>query len=225
MRDHATKVKRIMLPAIVAIVSWCAPDAGAVSKCSVTVKPLSGVIGVSAKGISGELLWGDRSGSATNSFANAAACIAGGKATGCTLGATTPTVTPEAVTPPDQCTLYLKDDGPECAVHIKGCTPGLRVDSGLDPRFGSNTSLALSGRGNECVYGEVWLVAGSVAGAVPAAGQVLPISTNQALFSLLGNTYGGDVTKSTFALPDLRSAAPNGLTYVICTNGIFPARN
>lgn len=35
------------------------------------------------------------------------------------------------------------------------------------------------------------------------AGQLLPINTNQALFSLLGTTYGGDGV-TTFALPDLR---------------------
>jgi microcystin-dependent protein len=34
-------------------------------------------------------------------------------------------------------------------------------------------------------------------------GQMLPISQNQALFSLLGTTYGGD-GRTTFALPDLR---------------------
>lgn len=39
-------------------------------------------------------------------------------------------------------------------------------------------------------------------------GQVLPISQNTALFSLLGTTYGGD-GKSTFALPDLRGAVAN----------------
>jgi microcystin-dependent protein len=38
-------------------------------------------------------------------------------------------------------------------------------------------------------------------------GQLLPISQNTALFSLLGTTYGGD-GKSTFALPDLQGAAP-----------------
>lgn len=38
-------------------------------------------------------------------------------------------------------------------------------------------------------------------------GQILPISQNTALFSLLGTTYGGD-GKSTFALPDLRGAVP-----------------
>lgn len=35
------------------------------------------------------------------------------------------------------------------------------------------------------------------------AGQLLPISQNTALFSLLGTTYGGD-GKSTFALPDFQ---------------------
>jgi microcystin-dependent protein len=38
-------------------------------------------------------------------------------------------------------------------------------------------------------------------------GQILPISQNTALFSLLGTTYGGD-GKSTFALPDLQGRAP-----------------
>jgi microcystin-dependent protein len=38
-------------------------------------------------------------------------------------------------------------------------------------------------------------------------GQLLPISQNTALFSLLGVTYGGD-GKSTFALPDLQGRAP-----------------
>jgi microcystin-dependent protein len=38
-------------------------------------------------------------------------------------------------------------------------------------------------------------------------GQLMPISQNTALFSLLGTTYGGD-GKSTFALPDLQGSAP-----------------
>lgn len=48
-------------------------------------------------------------------------------------------------------------------------------------------------------------------------GQILPISDNAALFSLLGTTYGGD-GRTTFGLPDLRGRAPihfgqgNGLT-------------
>ena len=38
-------------------------------------------------------------------------------------------------------------------------------------------------------------------------GQLMPISQNTALFSLLGVTYGGD-GKSTFALPDLQGRVP-----------------
>jgi microcystin-dependent protein len=38
-------------------------------------------------------------------------------------------------------------------------------------------------------------------------GQLMPISQNTALFSLLGTTYGGD-GKSTFALPNLQGSAP-----------------
>src|SRR5437763_16012688 len=38
-------------------------------------------------------------------------------------------------------------------------------------------------------------------------GQLMPIAQNQALFSLLGTTYGGD-GRSTFALPDFRSRGP-----------------
>src|SRR3954447_3729478 len=38
-------------------------------------------------------------------------------------------------------------------------------------------------------------------------GQLMPISQNTALFSLVGTFYGGD-GKSTFALPDLQGRAP-----------------
>jgi len=38
-------------------------------------------------------------------------------------------------------------------------------------------------------------------------GQLLPINQNQALFSLLGTTFGGD-GRANFALPDLRGRVP-----------------
>ncbi len=38
-------------------------------------------------------------------------------------------------------------------------------------------------------------------------GQILPISQNQSLYSLLGTTYGGD-GRTNFALPDLRGRVP-----------------
>jgi microcystin-dependent protein len=40
-----------------------------------------------------------------------------------------------------------------------------------------------------------------------ANGQFMPINQNQALFSLLGTTYGGN-GQTTFALPDLRGRVP-----------------
>src|SRR3954471_16143809 len=40
-------------------------------------------------------------------------------------------------------------------------------------------------------------------------GQLLPLSQNTALFSLLGTMYGGN-GKSNFALPDLQASAPIG---------------
>src|ERR1700688_381377 len=47
-------------------------------------------------------------------------------------------------------------------------------------------------------------------------GQLMPISQNTALFSLLGTTYGGNGT-TTFALPDLQSRVPvhQGSSYIM----------
>src|ERR1700748_1317283 len=56
---------------------------------------------------------------------------------------------------------------------------------------------------------EIRIFAGNFApkGWAMCNGQLLPISQNTALFSLLGTTYGGD-GKSTFALPNLQGSAP-----------------
>jgi microcystin-dependent protein len=58
---------------------------------------------------------------------------------------------------------------------------------------------------------EIRMFAGNFAptGWAQCNGQLMPISQNTALFSLLGTIYGGD-GKSTFALPDLQGAAPIG---------------
>ena len=71
-------------------------------------------------------------------------------------------------------------------------------------------------------------------------GQVMPISQNQALFSLLGTTYGGD-GRTTFNLPDLRLKDTNGnviqlqvgdvhegkvyMEYSIALQGLYPERD
>lgn len=56
---------------------------------------------------------------------------------------------------------------------------------------------------------EIRIFAGNFAptGWALCNGQLLPISQNTALFSLLGTNYGGD-GKTTFALPNLQGSAP-----------------
>ena len=56
---------------------------------------------------------------------------------------------------------------------------------------------------------EIRIFAGNFAptGWATCDGQLLPISQNTALFSLLGTYYGGD-GKSTFALPNLQGSSP-----------------
>jgi microcystin-dependent protein len=57
--------------------------------------------------------------------------------------------------------------------------------------------------------GDIRMFAGNFAprGNALCNGQLLPVSQNTALFSLIGTTYGGDGI-NTFALPDLRSRFP-----------------
>lgn len=59
--------------------------------------------------------------------------------------------------------------------------------------------------------GQITLFAGNFAprGWALCQGQLLSISTNTALFSILGTTYGGD-GRVTFGLPDLRGRVPVG---------------
>ena len=63
----------------------------------------------------------------------------------------------------------------------------------------------------ETFLGEIRMFAGNFAptGWAFCQGQLLPIAQNQALFALLGTTYGGNGT-TTFALPDLRGRVPVG---------------
>lgn len=59
--------------------------------------------------------------------------------------------------------------------------------------------------------GQIVLFAGNFAprGWAFCQGQLLSIAQNQALFAILGTTYGGD-GRTTFALPDLRGRVPMG---------------
>ena len=57
--------------------------------------------------------------------------------------------------------------------------------------------------------GEIRMFGGNFApvGWAFCAGQAIPISENDTLFTLIGTTYGGD-GQETFALPDLRGRLP-----------------
>ena len=82
------------------------------------------------------------------------------------------------------------------------------------------------GAGSTAVYadvpfiGEVRWFAGNFAprGWALCDGQLLPISQNEALFSILGTTYGGD-GETTFGLPDLRG---RGMVHVGSGPGLTP---
>ena len=54
-------------------------------------------------------------------------------------------------------------------------------------------------------------------------GQMLDVSQNPALFSILGNTYGGD-GMHTFKLPDTRKTDGESMRHIICITGMYPSR-
>lgn len=73
----------------------------------------------------------------------------------------------------------------------------------------SSSSTPSNSTSMEPFIGQIIMFGGNFAprGWAKCDGQLLPISTNTALFSILGTTYGGD-GRTTFALPDLRGKAP-----------------
>jgi hypothetical protein len=76
-----------------------------------------------------------------------------------------------------------------------------------------------------CTLGDTILSAQPYSGTyLLANGQLLTITSYEALFSLLGTRFGGD-GQTNFALPNLTSLNPPGLYYAICVSGVFPSRN
>ncbi|MFY1113097.1 MAG: tail fiber protein, partial [Methanosarcinaceae archaeon] len=92
-------------------------------------------------------------------------------------------------------------------------TGGSQPFDNRQPYLGVNYIIALVGvfpsRSSEPFIGEIRMFAGNFAprGWAFCDGQLLPISQNTALFSILGTTYGGD-GRTTFGLPDLRGRVP-----------------
>jgi len=71
--------------------------------------------------------------------------------------------------------------------------------------------------------GQILLFAGNFApvGWLPCDGRMLLIRDNPALYSIIGNTYGGD-DRTTFALPKLPNVQQ--AIYLIAVVGRFPQR-
>ncbi|WP_221798519.1 phage tail protein [Oceanobacter mangrovi] len=64
----------------------------------------------------------------------------------------------------------------------------------------------------------------SIQGWARCEGQIMNVQQNAALFSVLGNRFGGEAP-ATFALPDLRGKSPlEGLSYFISITGLYPNR-
>lgn len=88
------------------------------------------------------------------------------------------------------------------------------IITNMQPYLALNYSIALEGifpsrNGIEPFLGEIGLFGFNYAprGWAMCNGQILSISSNSALFALLGTMYGGD-GRTTFALPDLRGRTP-----------------
>ena len=79
------------------------------------------------------------------------------------------------------------------------------VSSTTSENSSSELPIVESSTSAEPFIGEISMFGGNFAprGWAFCDGQLLPISQNQALFSILGTTYGGD-GRTTFGLPDLR---------------------
>jgi microcystin-dependent protein len=107
---------------------------------------------------------------------------------------------------------------------MTGSTGGSQPHNNMGPSTVLNYIIALSGvypsrndiefeqlDGGEPFIGEISLFAGTFAprGWAFCDGQLLAVSGNDALFSLLGTTYGGD-GRTTFGLPDYRGRVAVG---------------
>ena len=79
--------------------------------------------------------------------------------------------------------------------------------------------------GQTCTLGDTILSTQSYYGGayLPADGRQLQISSNTAIFSLMGTNFGGNGTTN-FNLPNLSTIAPPGMYYSICVSGVFPSR-
>lgn len=113
------------------------PTAEAATKCTAKVDRKTGVISISAIGVTGTAKWGRASGAEVNAFVDPGGCVQPGKINKCLLAAATST---EAKIPPPSCEIFVADGGPDtCSAFIAGCTPhrAETFTAELDPEDGT----------------------------------------------------------------------------------------
>lgn len=97
------------------------------------------------------------------------------------------------------------------------------------PVFAILAAFPAKAMAQDAYIGEIRMIAGGYCpqGYAEAQGQLLPIAQHDALFALLGTSFGGNGTVH-FALPKLAplvSANGAGVLYCIALQGFFPPRN
>lgn len=96
-------------------------------------------------------------------------------------------------------------------LHLR--TKHAAIAAGLTAALGGAVPLQAHACGAEPFIGEICVFAFNYCPTnyMPADGSILPVSSsNQVLFALIGNTYGG-TAPTTFALPDLRGRVAAGV--------------
>ncbi len=85
----------------------------------------------------------------------------------------------------------------------------LKKHIGFSILFLSSLAVSTSAQATDRYLAEIFMTGANFCprGTAETNGQILPINQNQALFSLLGTTYGGD-GRTTFGLPDMRGRSP-----------------
>ncbi len=126
---------------------------------------------------------------------------------------------------------HMKGAGSMSPLHVCGVWLAVTVVLAVSVSVGvsagaTTTAVAQSNHEGRCDWlAQVMLVGFDFAtvGTADAHGQLESISSNNRLYSLLGNRFGGSPATNNFGLPNLRGQAPDGLHYYVCTAGTYPS--
>jgi hypothetical protein len=125
-KRNSTRLRRAHASLVTAVLAACLlpGPAAAVDSCKARVDKKTGLVTVSATGLSGLIAWRDSASEDLQNFFINGCTIDGDSVSGCPLY---DPATPEAKVPPPSCEVCVADSGgTECCTRLKGCTPGMR---------------------------------------------------------------------------------------------------